>query len=77
MPRGYMEGPASEEAERRLEEQQRGEQAAPPAERPAVFGCTADAPEPHFLGWADEVDRDELFASGAAWGLTVRRIPAE
>jgi hypothetical protein len=74
MPRGYMEGPASEEAERRLEEQERGATAAPPSERPAVFGCTQDEPEPHFLGWADEVDRDELFASGAAWGLTVRRV---
>ena len=71
-----MEGPASEEAERRLEEAERGDAAAPAPERQAVFGCTEDAPEPHFLGWADEVDRDELFASGAAWGLTVRRIAA-
>ena len=40
----------------------------------AVYGCTADDPEPHFLGWASEVDPDELFATGAAWGVTVRRV---
>ena len=39
----------------------------------AVYGCTSDNPEPHFLGWAGEVDPDELFESGAAWGVTVRR----
>jgi hypothetical protein len=39
-----------------------------------VFGSTADAPERHFLGWADEVDADALFASGEAWGLTVVRV---
>jgi hypothetical protein len=76
MPRGYMEGPASEEAERRLEEQERGEDDAAVAERAAVFGCTEDDAEPHFLGWADELDQDELFESGRAWGLTVRRIVA-
>jgi uncharacterized protein with GYD domain len=43
--------------------------------QPAVFGCTEDDPEPHFLGWLGEVDPDELFASGAAWGVTVRRVP--
>ena len=46
------------------------------AERPAVFGSTEDEPEAHFLGWVGEVDPDELFASGAAWGLTVRRVRA-
>lgn len=75
MPRGYMEGPASEEAERRAEELERGGPKRAIAARPAVFGCTEDEPEPHFLGWADEVDPDELFASGLAWGLTVRRVP--
>jgi hypothetical protein len=40
----------------------------------AVYGCTEDDPEPHFLGWAGEVDPDELFATGAAWGVTVRRV---
>ncbi len=28
-----------------------------------------------FLGWADEVDADELFESGRAWGISLRRIP--
>lgn len=72
MPRGYMEGPASEEAERRLEELER----PAPAEveqRLAVIGSTEDDPEPHFLGWRDDVDPDELFASGRAWGLKVVR----
>ena len=75
MPRGYMEGPAAEEAERRAEEAARGNsEPPPPAVQAAVYGCTADDPEPHFLGWAGEVDPDELFATGAAWGVTVRRI---
>jgi len=73
MPRGYMEGPAAEEAERRAEELARGPEPEAPAERAAVYGSTQDDPEPHFLGWADEVDADELFESGAAWGIAVRR----
>jgi hypothetical protein len=73
MPRGYMEGPAAEEAERRLEELERPPQ-EPPELRPAVFGSTAASPETHFIGWRDEVDPDELFESGAAWGISVRRI---
>jgi hypothetical protein len=77
MPRGYMEGPASEEAERRAEELERGiVHEEPPPAHPAVYGCTADDPEPHFLGWLNEVDPDELFASGKAWGVTVRRVAA-
>ena len=74
MPKGYAEGPAAEEAERRLEELERGVE-MPQQERLAVFGSTADHPEKHFLGWRDEVDPDELFRSGEAWGLTVARIP--
>jgi hypothetical protein len=74
MPRGYMEGPAAEEAERRQEELARGPQPEAPPERNAVFGSTEDDPEPHFLGWADEVDADALFESGAAWGIAVRRV---
>jgi hypothetical protein len=73
MPRGYMEGPASEEAERRLEELERGEDTAAVQERLAVYGSTAEQPERHFIGWAGEVDPDTLFASGEAWGLTVVR----
>lgn len=74
MPKGYAEGPAAEEAERRRDEMRRGVEDAKQADRPAVFGCTEDDDTPHFLGWLDEVDPDELFASGRAWGLTVRRI---
>ena len=69
-----MEGPAAEEAERRAEELERGRAPVAQRERRAVFGATEDDAQPHFLGWADEVDEDELFASGAAWGLSVRWI---
>jgi hypothetical protein len=75
VPRGYAEGPAAEEAERRLDELERGVE-QPRAERLAVFGSTAAEPEKHFIGWRDEVDPDELFASGEAWGLSVVRRPA-
>jgi hypothetical protein len=75
MPRGYMEGPAAEEAERRAEEAASGRVEPPvPELQAAVYGCTEDDPEPHFLGWLGKVDPDELFATGAAWGVTVRRV---
>jgi hypothetical protein len=76
MPKGYAEGPAAEEAERRREELERGADDEAEELRAAVFGATADDPEAHFLGWADEVDADTLFASGQAWGLSVRRVPS-
>lgn len=76
MPRGYMEGPASEEAERRLEELERGPREETAEQRLAVIGSTEDDPQPHFLGWRDDVDPDELFASGRAWGITVVRRTA-
>jgi hypothetical protein len=72
-----MEGPAAEEAERRLEELERGVSEDAGELRLAVIGSTDDEPEPHFLGWRDEVDPDELFESGRAWGLkVVRRVSA-
>ncbi len=72
-----MEGPASEEAERVAEAAARGGSEGPAPELyPAVYGCTDDDPEPHFLGWLADVDPDELFASGEAWGVTVRRVVA-
>lgn len=75
MPRGYEEGPVAEEAERRRDELRRGVKPEKADDgRPAVFGCTADDAASHFIGWLDDVDPDELFASGRAWGLTVRRI---
>ena len=75
MAKGYAEGPAAEEAERRREELAAGTPARAPATRLAVEGCTPDDPERHFLGWAGEVDPDELFASGAAWGIRRVRRP--
>ena len=76
MPKGYAEGPAAEEAERRREELEAGVDDAPAETRVAVEGCTADEPDRHFLGWADEVDADELFATGAAWGIRLVRRAA-
>jgi hypothetical protein len=73
MAKGYAEGPAAEEAERRREELERGSQEPERERRLAVYGSTEDEPERHFIGWRDEVDPDELFASGKAWGLTVVR----
>ena len=77
MPRGYEEGPVAEEAQRRQDAIERGEpiEARRGTTRAAVFGST-EADEPaRFLGWADEVDAEELFASGRAWGISLRRIP--
>jgi hypothetical protein len=76
VPRGYEEGPVAEEAERRRDELRRGVKDEQVEDRSAVFGSTADDETSHFLGWLDEVDPDELFATGSAWGLTVRRIRA-
>jgi hypothetical protein len=74
MGKGYAEGPAAEAAEARRDALERGEveqERAP--EHSAVYGSTADEPEQHFIGWLDEVDPDELFASGEAWGIAVVR----
>ena len=77
MPRGYEEGPVAEAAQARLDALERGEaidSARRPTARTALYGSTDDEAEPHFLGWADEVDADELFASGRAWGFSLRRV---
>jgi hypothetical protein len=74
--KGYAEGPAAEEADRRREELEREGQESPAELRAAVFGATDENPTPHFLGWADEVDADGLFERGEAWGLSTRRIAA-
>jgi hypothetical protein len=71
-----MEGPAADEAERRLDELERPVEEAP-EERLAVLGSTADDPEKHFIGWRDDVDPDELFTSGKAWGISVVRRTAQ
>jgi hypothetical protein len=76
MPRGYAEGPAADEAERLADEASRTAKHNYTKQKayPAVYGCTTDDPNPHFLGWRNEVDPDALFASGKAWGVTVRRV---
>ena len=76
MGKGYAEGPAAEEAERRLEELAEGLPQAAPVERAAVYGSTPDQSERHFLGWLGEVDPDALFETGAAYGITVVRRAA-
>jgi hypothetical protein len=71
MGKGYADGPAGEEL---LAAQERGdhlEAPAAPAPRRLVWGSTPDDPSPHVLGEAGEVDPDELFASGRAWGIYV------
>ena len=75
MSKGYAEGSALEERLADLERSKRERRAPAPPLRLAVFGSTAHDGEPHFLGWADEVDADELFASGDAYGIKLRRVP--
>jgi hypothetical protein len=72
MGKGYAEGSAVEE---RLAALERGDdgRAGMDEGRAAVYGSTEAEPEKHFIGWADEVDPDELFTSGRAWGLQVVR----
>ena len=73
MGKGYAEGSAVEE---RLAAMERGDdlEMQLDAGRIAVYGSTEAEPEQHFLGWADELDADALFAAGEAWGIkTVRR----
>jgi hypothetical protein len=75
MGKGYAEGSAVEE---RLAALERGDDldAALEAGRAAVYGSTDDDPSEHFLGWLGEVDPDELFASGHAFGIKVVRRAA-
>ncbi|HST17751.1 MAG TPA: hypothetical protein VLK36_08790 [Gaiellaceae bacterium] len=72
MSKGYAEGSAVEE---RLAALERGDDLDRQldAGRAALYGSTEPEPERHFLGWADELDADALFASGEAWGLQVVR----
>ena len=55
MAKGYAEGPAAEEAERRRDELERGVRSRDQELRLAVYGSTEDEPEPHFIGWRDDV----------------------
>jgi hypothetical protein len=76
MSKGYAEGPALEE---RLAELERpaGAAVAQQPTRAAVFGSTDAEPAPHFVGWADEVDADALFAAGSVFGITLRKIASD
>jgi hypothetical protein len=74
MGKGYAEGPALEE---RLAAAEQGPDKVKQRMRKAVFGSTPRKHERHFVGWLDDVDPDELFASGKAWGISVTEIPAD
>lgn len=71
MGKGYAEGPAVEAAEEARERLAEGAAAPAAPKRRAIVGCTPDRPEPHLLGWADEIDPDALFERGEAWGLRI------
>jgi hypothetical protein len=71
--KGYAEGPALEEREAALERGDDGASAFLDPGRAAVYGSSEEQPEQHFLGWVGEVDPDELFASGRAWGIQIMR----
>jgi hypothetical protein len=71
MGKGYADGPAAEEL---MAAQERGDHLGIPEAAPSrrlVWGSTADEPAPHVLGELGEVDPDELFESGRAWGIYV------
>jgi hypothetical protein len=74
MGKGYAEGPALEE---RLAAAEQGPDKVKRRTRKAVFGSTPRKHERHFVGWLDDVDLDELFASGKAWGISVTEIPSD
>jgi len=74
MGKGYAEGPAVEEAQANIERVKEG---PVKRKRKAVFGSTPRKHDRHFIGWADEVDQDELFETGKGWGLSVSEIAAD
>jgi hypothetical protein len=65
MGKGYADGPVTEE---RMSDP--GESTTREVGH-AVFGSTDDDPASHFIGWREDVDPDQLFASGKAWGLSI------
>jgi hypothetical protein len=75
MSKGYAEGPALEEKLADAERAKRGGSSKPVDQRLAVFGATTAKPASHFIGWADEVDADQLFDTGKAYGIKLRRVP--
>jgi hypothetical protein len=77
MGKGYAEGPAAEEAEAARERGDHLIDHAPVVVRRLVWGSTRENPEQHVIGDLDEVDPDELFASGKAWGIKVTAQTSE
>lgn len=73
MGKGYGEGPAAEERFEALERGETASQGGLTRDRRAVYGSTPDNRDKHFIGWLGEVDPDELFSSGKAWGLSIVR----
>lgn len=73
MGKGYAEGSAIEERLAELERAERAGAADTAADRLAVYGSTTADPQRHFIGWRDEVDPDQLFETGQAWGLSIVR----
>jgi len=71
MSRGYADGPATEERQAALESAEPEPVRA--AVRQAVYGSTDEKPEKHFIGWLGDVDPDQLFDSGRAWGISIVR----
>ena len=77
MGKGYAEGPAAEERFAELERAERDAGREEMTSGGPSTGSTADNAEKHFIGWLGEVDPDNLFASGKAWGLSVVRRQAD
>jgi hypothetical protein len=77
MGKGYAEGPAAEEAEAARERGDHLKVRSTPTVRRLVWASTKDNPEQHVIGDADEIDPDELFASGKAWGIKVTTQTSE
>ncbi len=77
MGKGYAEGPAAEEAEAALERGDHLKAHVPATVHRVVWASTADNPEQHVIGNADDIDTDELFASGKAWGIKVTSQTSE
>jgi hypothetical protein len=71
MGKGYAEGPAAEEAEAARERGDHLEREPGAGIRRVVWASTPDNPDQHVIGELGDVDPDELFASGKAWGIRV------
>ena len=67
MGKGYAEGSAVEERLAALERGDDRRRGSTPGGA-AVYASTEEEPERHFIGWADEVDADALFAPARPGG---------